>query len=91
MKVERLFEMVLEKSKQTGSDLKISAIKVREDLRVAGKLTPEADANLEKADKFSYMLQNRPDISERFAREGFTNLSYEEWLKEFEKPQEEEE
>ena len=80
MTVEVLINKILEKSEETGKDLNISAIMVRDDILKTGVLTPEDDVNLDKAADFFRAMQNSPETSKLFMSEKFTKLSYDEWL-----------
>ena len=80
MTVEVLINKILEKSEETGKDLNISAIMVRDDISKAGELTPEVDVNLDKAGDFFRAMQNSPETSKCFMGEKFEKLSCDEWL-----------
>ena len=83
MTVEVLIKKVFDKSKEAEVDLKVAAAQVREELRAAGELTPEIDANLVFADKLA--SDHYEDLCKVYAETGFENFDVETFKKEIAK------
>ena len=83
--VKELIVKIMDKAKaENDHDYVISRAKVREDLRVSGELTEEADKALDDAGAFLLKLLNYPKTAEVFFAEKFETKSLEDYEKLFE-------
>lgn len=71
MTMEKLVQLILDKSDDKNVDLLIAKIQVREDFRLANELTEEIDEQLEEALKFINKFMNYPQTSAIFGKEYF--------------------
>lgn len=71
MEMERLVQLILNKSNEKDVDLLIAKIQVREDFRLANELTEEIDDQLEEALKFINKFMDHPQTSMIFGKEYF--------------------
>lgn len=75
MTVEVLIKKVFDKSKEANVDLKVACAQVREELRTAGELTSEVEANLVAADNLANDYYE--DLCKVYAETGFENFDVE--------------
>jgi hypothetical protein len=71
MTMEKLIQLILNKSKDKDVDLLIAKAQVREDFRLANELTEEIDDNLDQGLSFMNKLMNYPQTLVIFGKEHF--------------------
>ena len=71
MTMEKLIQLILNKSEEKNVDLLIAKIQVREDFRLANELTEEIDDKLDEGLAFISKLMNYPQTFSIFGKEYF--------------------